>query len=413
MRRLLLPAFALLALGPLSPSAPTQAAPATQTKPAGNATYTYRVPTQLDDGWTTASLAAAKMDPAPLEAMTNTIRRYPVWNVHALLIERDGRLVYEEYFAGPDENWGRDIPRVVFDRTTKHDLRSVSKSVISALIGTLVAGGKIRSVDKPVADFFPERTDLAAADRRRITLRHILTMSAGLEWNEDIPYTDPKNDEIVMTRSADPIGYVLTRPFVSEPGAKWQYNGGTTQVLGVIVERVTGQPLNDYVRAALFQPLGITDFEWQGNLAGTPAAASGLRMRPRDLAKFASLYLHEGRWRDRQVLSPEWVRESTRPHLPLPQPVSAYGSAGYGYQWWHNCFQTAWGDLEARVAVGNGQQRIFVFPQLKLAVTMLAGRYNDPTASGLPQRLLLEFILPSLRLKPGSIAPSAACAPSR
>jgi CubicO group peptidase (beta-lactamase class C family) len=401
MRRLLIAAL-------LVPLALAQDAP----RPAAARPYADRAPAQLDDGWATASLKTAGMDPAPLEAMANTIRRYPAWNVHAVLIERDGRLVFEEYFAGSDEVWGRDVPRVVFDRTTKHDLRSVSKSVISALVGAAIASGKIRSVDKPIADFFPERTDLATAERRGIKLRHLLTMSAGLEWNEDIPYTDPKNDEIVMTRSADPIGYVLTRPMVGEPGAKWQYNGGTTQVLAVIVERATEQRLADYARAALFEPLGITDFEWLGDLAGTPAAASGLRLRPRDLAKFASLYLHEGRWNGRQVLTPEWVRESTRPHLPLPQPVSAYGRHSYGYQWWHNCYQTAWGDLEAFVAVGNGQQRIFVFPQLRLGVTMLAGRYNDPTASGLPQRLLLEFILPSLKLEPGSIATPSACAAS-
>jgi CubicO group peptidase (beta-lactamase class C family) len=222
-------------------------------------------------------------------------------------------------------------------------------------------------------------------------------MSAGIEWNEDLPYTDPRNDEIVMTRSSDPIRYVLSRPIVGEPGATWAYNGGLTQLLGAIVQRSTGQPLREYARAVLFEPLGVDDLEWLGDLNGMPSAASGLRMRPRDLAKFGSLYLHEGRWRGRQIIPPDWVRESTRRHLPLPSPVSAFGTHGYGYQWRHNCFRTGFGTFESPTAAGNGQQRIYVLPALRLVVTVLAGRYNDPSASRLTERLLLEQIIPAVR----------------
>ena len=355
----------------------------------------YRVPPKLDDDWDTASADAAGMDPRHLEAMTDAIRRYPDWNIHAVLVERRGRLVYEEYFAGSDERWGRPLGRVVFDRQTKHDLRSVSKSVVSALVGIALASGKIGSVDQPLLDFFPELSDLATPERRRLTLRHALTMSAGLDWNESIPYTDPRNDEIGMTRSIDPVRYVLSRPFVAEPAAVWNYNGGLTQLLGTIVQRSTGQPLADYAHTVLFEPLKISDVEWVGDLAGVPAAASGLRLRPRDLAKIGSLYLHEGRWRGRQIVPAAWVRESTRRHLALRPAVSAFGTHGYGYQWWHNCYRTGWATFETYTAAGNGQQRVFAVPELDLVMTVLAGRYNDPTATGLPLRLLLEHVIPA------------------
>jgi CubicO group peptidase (beta-lactamase class C family) len=234
-------------------------------------------------------------------------------------------------------------------------------------------------------------------------------MSAGLDWNEDIPYTDPRNDEIVMTRSKDPITYVLTRPMVAEPGAVWKYNGGLPQVLATIVQRSTGEPLRDYARRVLFAPLGITDFEWMGDLAGVPAAASGLRLRPRDLAKFGSLYLHNGKWNESQVVPADWVHESTRRRIALPTPVSAYGTFGYGYLWWHACLRTAVGTLEVHWANGNGQQRIYVVPELNIVVTILAGRYNDPTAANLPTRLLVEQIIPSVR-GPRSASSGAACA---
>jgi CubicO group peptidase (beta-lactamase class C family) len=374
--------------------------PASSEPPAAYQPYQYQVPRTLDDGWTTASLDSVGMDRRHIEQLTEAIRRYSDWNIHAVLIERDGRLVYEEYFAGEDQRWGRPLGRVPFDAQTRHDLRSISKSVVSALVGIAMASGGIRSLDEPLLGFFPEPAyaDLATPAWRSLTLRHALTMSAGLEWNEDLPYTDPRNDEIVMSRSSDPIRYVLSRPIVGEPGATWTYNGGLTQLLGVIVQRATGQPLREYARATLFEPLGVDDIEWLGDLNGAPSAASGLRLRPRDLAKFGSLYLHDGQWRSRQIIPPDWVRESTRRHLPVRNPVSAFGTHGYGYQWWHNCYRTGSGTFESHTAAGNGQQRIYVLPALRLVVTVLAGRYNDPSAAWLTERLLLEHIIPAVRM---------------
>ncbi len=383
---------------------------------AATAPYAYRIPTSVNDGWKTASLESVGMDRRPIEAMTEAIRRYSDWNIHAVLIERHGRLVYEEYFAGNDQAWGKRLGRIAFTRETKHDLRSVSKSVTSALVGTALAAGKIRSLDQPLLDFFPEYADAQYSDpakpeRARITLRHALTMSTGLQWDEDIPYTDPRNDEIMMTNAKDPTGYVLTRAIVAEPGKLFEYSGGTTHLLAAIVQKTTGEPLADYARKVLFAPLGITDFEWLGNLGGVPAAASGVRLRGRDLAKFGSLYLHQGKWNGKQVLPAAWVRDSTARHIQLPTPVSAFGTGGYGYQWWHTCLRTSAGIFEMPTAVGNGQQRIYVLRDLDMVVTVMAGRYNDPTASGLPGRLLLEQIIPAVRLsqRPAPQWDSSAC----
>ena len=346
------------------------------------------------DGWRTASPESAGMDRARLDALTAAIRERRA-NVHAVLIERDGRLVYEQYFTGTDERWGDVLPgEIAFDRRTKHDLRSVSKSVTSALLGIALAGDTA-ALDRPILDFFPEHADLATPERRRVTLRHVLTMTAGLEWNEEISYRDPRNDEIRMTRSPDPARYVLGRPLVAEPGARWTYSGGTTHLLAEVIQRRTGKRLLDVAREALFEPLGITDVEWLGDLGATPAAASGLRMRPRDLAKFASLYLHEGRWNGRQVIPAAWVAASTIWAVPIAS--GEWGERGYGYQWNQLRYRTPTGTVVAYVAQGNGHQRIFILPELRMAVTMLAGRYNDPTAGTLGYDLLMEHILPAVR----------------
>jgi CubicO group peptidase (beta-lactamase class C family) len=372
----------------------------TVARPPGPA-YVYTAPPTLEDGWTTGSLEQAGIDRRRIEAMTDWVRARPELNVHAVLIERGGRLVYEEYFPGKDEQWGRPVGVVKFDRQTMHDLRSVTKSVVSALVGIANSSGAIGSLDAPLLDYFPEYKDLQVPERRQITLRHALMMGAGFEWNEDIPYTDPKNDEIAMTRDEDPVRYVLSRPIVAPPGTVWRYNGGTTQVLATIVQRATRQPLRDYAQAVLFSPLGVTDVTWLGRLAGLPSAASGMRLRPRDLAKFGSLYLHDGRWNDRQVIPSEWVRESTRRRIRL----ASQDARGYGYQWWHTCYSTRNGVVEVPTAVGNGAQRIFLLRAQQAVVTVLCGRYNDFSANP-PERLLLNYILPALPPAPASAGPS-------
>jgi CubicO group peptidase (beta-lactamase class C family) len=366
-----------------------------------HAPYTYAAPPSLDDGWTTASLAQTGVDRQRIEAMTTAIRTRPDLNIHAALIERDGRLVYEEYFSGKDERWGESLGVVNFNRSIKHDLRSITKSVVSALVGIAHHAGQIPSLDAPLLDYFPEFKDLQVPERRQISIRHALSMSAGFDWNEEIPYSDPRNDEIVMIRSRAPMRYVLSRPIIAPPGTAWRYNGGTTQVLGAIVQRATKQPLAEYARARLFAPLGITDFEWLGNLYGVPSAASGLRLVPRDLAKFASLYLHEGRWNGRRVLPEGWVEESTRRQIALP----GGRSRGYGYQWWLGCYPTSSGSVEVPTGVGNGAQRVFVLRAHRTVVTFLAGRYNDFSLNP-PEPMLRDYIIPALPAVPVSTCPS-------
>ena len=284
--------------------------------------------------------------------------------------------------------------------STKHDLRSISKSVVSALTGIALSEGAIKSLEQPVIEWFPEYPELNTPDRRRVTIGHVLSMTSGLRWNEEVPYTDPKNDEIRMTRDAQPLRYALSVPFGTDPGTDFNYNGGLTQVMAAVIERATKTQIEDYARTKLFEPLGITDFEWVGDLAGMPSGASGLRLRPRDLAKFGSLYLHGGQWNGRQVLPEEWVARSTRRQFRFrPRTgIDVGGEFGYGFFWWYNCYPTPPGLIEARTGVGNGQQRVFVLPGLDMVVTILAGRYNDfTTGATLGSRILREHIIPAVK----------------
>src|SRR4030095_15570482 len=335
-------------------------------------------PVDLRDGWQTEQPQKLGVDPVALEKLTSSIRAWPELGVHAIVIERSGKLIYEQYFDGFDERWGESLGQITMTATTRHDLRSVTKSVVSALTGIALGEGAIKSLDQPLVEWFPEFPELNTPDRRRITLPHVLSMTSGRRWNEEVPYTNPQNDEIRMTRDSNPLRYALSAPFAIDPGTDFNYNGALTQVMAAVIERGTKMPIEDYARRKLFEPLGITDVEWVGDLAGMPAAASGLRLRPRDLAKFGSLYLHGGRWNGKQVIPEAWVARSTRRELRFRPGTGsdAGGEFGYGYFWWYNCYPTDRGVIEARSAVGNGQQRVFVLPGLDMVVTILAGRYN-------------------------------------
>ena len=262
--------FALALLTP--PSALSQALPAAR----------YQVPPARNDGWKTANADSLGVDSTRLASLTGSIRAWPELGVHAILIERDSRLIYEEYFDGFDERWGQPLGRLSMTAESRHDLRSVTKSVVSALVGIAHGEGTIQSLDQPVVRWFPEYPELDNPDRRRVTLAHVLSMTSGFEWNEDVPYNDPRNDEIRMTRDSKPLQYALSRPFAVDPGTDFNYNGGLTQVLAAVLIRTTKTPLQEYARTKLFEPLGITDVEWMGDLAGMPAAHSRTQVaRPR------------------------------------------------------------------------------------------------------------------------------------
>jgi CubicO group peptidase (beta-lactamase class C family) len=352
------------------------------------------------DDWQTASTDSVGVDSVQLTKLTQSIRAWPELGVHAVLIERNGRLIYEEYFEGFDERWGLPLGRVKMTAESKHDLRSITKSVVSALVGIAHGEGKIQSLDEPIVKWFPEYPELDTPERRRVTLAHALSMTSGFDWNEDVPYNDPRNDEIRMTRDAQPLRYALARPFAKDPGAEFKYNGGLTQVVAAVLVRATKTSLQDYARTKLFERLGITDVEWVGNLAGMPAAASGLRLRARDLAKIGSLYLNGGKWKGKQVIPASWIELSTRRQFRFPARTGADagGEFGYGYFWWYSCYPSAKGLIEARTAVGNGQQRVFVLPTANMVVTIFGGRYNDfTTGNTLGRRILLEHVIPAVK----------------
>lgn len=313
---------------------------------------------------------------------------YP--NRHSQLIYKDDKLVEEAYFPGHDENWGTDIGIIQHNDTLLHDMRSVSKSIVSACIGIAISQGKIKSVDQPIFDFFEDYKQNNNEGREKLTIKHLLTMTSGLKWNEDVPYDNPENSEIQMINSGDGIGFVLSRKLTSKPGTVWQYNGGTTELLAEIIKRVSGKNIHEFAKEFLFEPIGISKSEWTiSPSTNSPAAASGLRITSRDMLKFGMLYMQDGKWGNQQVIPKEWVDESIKSH------ITRSDGGGYGYQFWIFDYTIQGKSLTIPVAVGNGDQRIFIDRRNNLLVITTAGNYNkwniENNASAILEKIYTSF----------------------
>ena len=176
-------------------------------------------------------------------------------NVHAVLVFQRGDIVLEHYSSGRDEAWDQDLGVVNFDAETLHDLRSGTKSIVAALVGIAIAEGKIPELDTPVADLLDEEDLISFQEPREgapLRLRHLLSMTAGFDWNENVSYQDPDNSEIRMWQSESPVAFALSQPYADAPGTRFRYNGGLTQVLIAIVERNTGVSADTYAKTKLF-----------------------------------------------------------------------------------------------------------------------------------------------------------------
>jgi CubicO group peptidase (beta-lactamase class C family) len=353
-------------------------------------------PAVLDDGWSTASPDSVGLDGTRLCGIAARLKDTEA-NVHAVVIVRHGKLLFEQYFAGYDERW--NVPgQYDHDATTRHDMRSASKSVISLLTGIAVDRKLIAGVDEPVVRFFPEFSALKTPGWDGITLRHLLTMSSGVKWNENLAWTDPANDEPHLGADADPLRYILAKPIAAPPDAVWAYNGGGTDLLGSILERVSGKSLEAFAREVLFQPLGITDWEWKTYPTnGRIAAAVGLRLRPRDAAKLGQLVLNRGVWDGRQIVPAAWIAQSTAPRF---QAIGYFGDLFfYGYQWWLGRSLSEGKEITWIAAMGQGGQRIFVVPELDLVVMMTSGLYFSGRQGHAEIDILSNFVIPSVRDK--------------
>jgi len=350
-------------------------------------------------GWDTAAAAPVAADPvrttpeslgidaAPLASLDADIASAKFPLVDSLLVMRCGEVVFdrryphdyaatygkEAHTKGPLNarltgryNYFDPAWHPYYHGTDEHTMQSVSKTVTSAIIGIAMTRGDFKAaLSTPVLHYFDEsKVRNIDARKRRMTLRDLLTMTSGMDWNEDLPYDDPANPSDLMEAADDWVQFVIDRPMKEEPGTVFAYSSGATELLAYIFKRETGADIEQYAHTHLFGPLGIRNYFWKRTPLGVVDTEGGLYLSAEDLAKIGLLYLNDGRWNGRRLMSSEWIKESLTPRIDADEGFK------YGYQWWllphGEPARLAW------AARGMGGQRLLVFPEDHLIVVSTA-----------------------------------------
>ncbi len=318
---------------------PPTAVPGTATA----ATQSYVWP---GDDWEVSSPEAEGMDTARLENVAAYCEEH---GCRAVVIVRHGRIAWERYWGGWDED-------------STDNSWSMAKSITSALIGIAIAQGKIEGLDQSAADYIQE---WRGTDREKITLRHLLSMTSGLSWS--MIYDPPSGDTINMLKSDDAVGYAVGRPPYREPGSDWYYSDGDAQLPARIIKAATGMEAGQYAQQELFGPIGVEGATWRTDELGQTLTFCCVFTSARDFARFGYLFLRDGRWGEKQVVPENWVRESTQP--------SQGENIQYGYYWWLLDLPDVPEDMFT--AIGFQTKRIYVIPSLDIVAVRLGEGDED------------------------------------
>jgi CubicO group peptidase (beta-lactamase class C family) len=335
--------------------------------------------------WPTSTPRAVGLDPKGLADFDADLASGKYGYVDSMLVIRYGKVVYDRsYNHDYDHIYGENARKPgplnahdpsgpynyfnpwwhpFYRRGDIHTMQSVTKTITSVVIGIAVTEGIFPDLDIPILKFLdPSKVGNLDERKRRITVRHLLTMTSGLDWNEDLPYNDPGNTCSIMEASADWIQYVIDRPMVNDPGAVFYYSSGGAELLSRVFEAATGKDIEEYAHNNLFSPLGISNYYWKRTPTGLEDTEGGLYLNPHDLAKVGLLFLQHGVWKGKQIVQGDWVRASVTPATT----VSPEGTK-YGYLWWLHPYGDPPGHL-AWAAHGFGGQRLIVMPEYEMVM---------------------------------------------
>jgi len=365
-------------------------------------------------GWPSATPQAVGLNAKVLAGLDSEIASGRYGNVDRLLVIRHGRVAFDRSYthdydriyadsvhatgalnphdeSGP-YNYYNPWWHPTYRRGDLHTLQSVTKTITSAIIGVAVTRGDFPSLDTPVLSFFDASKVANVDDRkRRMTVRHLLTMTAGFDWNEQLSYADPRNTGTQLEESDDWVKFTIDRPMSDEPGARFNYNSGASELLAYIFRKATKVDVEEYGARYLFAPLGIERWYWKRIPMGLADTEGGLYLEARDLAKIWYLFLKNGAWDGRQIVSPEWVKQSVAPAIAVSPAPNA---PKYGLKWWlapdpRDSTRFVW------AGSGFGGQLPLAFPNDDMVVVVNAWNI-PPMRTGLPRTVVIARMLAAL-----------------
>lgn len=315
------------------------------------------------EGWDTASPASQGMIESVLLQADEVAQSFP--SIRSLLVVRNGFLVFERYYRG-------------FLAEDRPAIRSVTKSIASLAYGIALDRGDLPGLDQRVEEVFPQYFGPEDDAKRAITVRHLLTMTSGLNSLEA--------DDGTLAVSW--IGAYIQAPLISEPGAEFRYDGALPHLLSGMLTEATQLSLSEYMQQHVFAPLDITGVTWETDPEGFTSGFSGITISARDLAKIGLLYLREGMWEGRQIVPREWVEASSQNQAP-----GGSAAAGYGYLWWLSDESR----FDGFFAAGYGGQYIYVIPTLDLVVVITGDPDVSPDIPIFHRNLVPDYIARAVR----------------
>ncbi|MBN1326392.1 MAG: serine hydrolase [Candidatus Cloacimonetes bacterium] len=320
--------------------------------------YSYRIP--VCEEFTSINALEVGLDETLLEDLINSIRNKKFGMMNSLLIFKNNELVLEEYFGG-------------FNRNKLHQLQSITKSITSLLIGIAVDEGLIISVDDYITDYLPETENSAGWEK--VTIKHLLTMTSGVDWGNSRTDANLKISEI------------LGKQIIHDPGNRFHYNA-SMQILAEVLVNASGITVADFAEEKLFLPLGITNYKWGESADSKYHLCTGaLQLTSLDLVKIGILVLQKGLWNNNQIVSQNWIEESTSIQVKIPKNRDQH----YGYLWWHGKVKLKSGYYDSIFAHGMGSQFIFIIPsQEMIIVTTGNNLYNHKQL--VPFKMLKDYL---------------------
>ncbi|MGD8171698.1 serine hydrolase domain-containing protein [Vibrio sp. TRT 21S02] len=317
-----------------------------------------------DDDWLVKK-EEVTFDHTKLDALLEKLNgeQDPYQKTSSLLVMKQGQLIVEEYMNG----WQAEYP---------HSIQSISKSLTSLMVGVAIEEGLIEDEESPLSTYLPHYTGFFQGDKSQLTLKHFLTMSSGLDWDEwSLPYSDPNNVRYQEMFNSEPVKFVLDRELVQSPGAHFTYNGGLVTVVGeILADRDRKANLAGYIPQSKMAELCFKNAYMSGQMGNVSNAAGGGFLRARDMLKLGMLVLNDGQWKGKQIVSKDWIERSTQFYV-----ATNWDGSGYGYYWWINDHFVDGKTYRVVYGLGYGGQVIAVVKELDLIVVKTATNYAGQT----------------------------------
>lgn len=376
---------------------------------ANKKAYNYTLPEYNDDGWQVGHLNDFGFDDSKISQLVENIQQGVFPGITSLVIARNSKLLLHQEFErslSKYDHWADN------QKQELHPIHSISKSLLSALVGVAIQEGYIETTDTPFYSLFNySHYKNWNQTKEEMTLKDALTMTLGLEWDEwSSTYNHEDNSMHQLTHNnSDYVKALLDLPMSHEPGKTFAYNTIASIALGAALETKTNIPLQEFAQYYLFSPLNINDIKWLLTPTKRANTGSGLFLKSRDIAKFGEIYLNQGVWNGLQIIDPDWIEQSLKKHVELNLKYTN----GYGFQWWLGEFSVknnlSFDDnhliensdlsknrnITTYTARGYGGQFIIIIPEYELVVSFTANNY-DNNLYDLPLHLTEKYILPAI-----------------